>query len=72
MTSKIKAFLDREVEKAGTLTELHRCGDNDDAELAVELVLRHGIDVNSVAKGGRTPFFVGKRAMFQCLCENTY
>lgn len=55
-TSKIKAFLDREVEKAGTLTELHRCGDNDDAELAVELVLHHGIDVNSVAKGGRTPF----------------
>ena len=51
----IKAFYEETLQKYGTLTELHRCGDNDDAEKAVELVLNHGMDVNIAAKGNRTP-----------------
>ena len=52
---KIKRFCEETLEKIRTLTELHECGDNDDTEKAVELVLHHGLDVNSPAKGNRTP-----------------
>ena len=51
----IKTFYEQEVEKVDTLTDLHRCGDNDDAEMVVELVLHNGMNVNIVAKGNRTP-----------------
>ena len=53
--AKIKAFYEETLQKYGTLTELHRCGDDDDAEKSVELVLNHGMDVNIAAKGNRTP-----------------
>ena len=53
--AKIKRFCEETLEKIRTLTELHKCGDNNDAEKAVELVLHHGLDVNSPAKGNRTP-----------------
>lgn len=52
---KIKRFFEETLEKIRTLTELHKCGDNNDTEKAVELVLHHGLDVNSPAKGNRTP-----------------
>ena len=52
---KIKRFCEETLEKIRTLTELHECVDNNDTEKAVELVLHHGLDVNSPAKGNRTP-----------------
>ena len=52
---KIKRFCEETLEKIRTLTELHECSDYNDTEKAVELVLHHGLDVNSPAKGNRTP-----------------
>ena len=52
---KIKRICEETLEKIRTLTELHECVDNNDTEKAVELVLHHGLDVNSPAKGNRTP-----------------
>ena len=52
---KIKRLCEEQLEKIRTLTELHECVDNNDTEKAVELVLHHGLDVNSPAKGNRTP-----------------
>lgn len=47
-------YLDQK-KNVATVTELHKCADDSDAEKAVELVLQHGIDVNIEAKGNRTP-----------------
>ena len=52
---KIKKLYEEEDEKIKTLTELHRCKDNNDAEKAVELVLNEGVDVNIPGKSNRTP-----------------
>lgn len=52
---KIKRFCEETLEKIRTLTKLHECVYNNDTEKAVELVLHHGLDVNSPAKGNRTP-----------------
>ena len=43
------------VEKIDTLTELHLCEDNNDAEKAVELVLNEKVDINIPGKSNRTP-----------------
>ncbi|XP_022785716.1 ankyrin-2-like isoform X2 [Stylophora pistillata] len=43
------------VEKSDTLTELHLCRTNDDAERAVEIVLNEGEDINIPGKSNRTP-----------------
>ena len=43
------------VEKIDTLTELHLCKDNNDAEKAVELVLNEKVDINIPGKSNRTP-----------------
>ena len=53
--AKIKELYEETLQKYGTLAELHRCGDKNDAEKAVELVLNHGMDVNIAAMGNRTP-----------------
>ena len=45
----------RHVEKIDTLTELHLCEDNNDAEKAVELVLNEKVDINIPGKSNRTP-----------------
>ena len=44
-----------QVEKIDTLTELHLCKDNNDAEKAVELVLNEKVDINIPGKSNRTP-----------------
>ena len=44
-----------QVEKIDTLTELHLCQDNNDAEKAVELVLNEKVDINIPGKSNRTP-----------------
>lgn len=43
------------IEKCDTLTELHLCRTNDDAERAVEIVLNEGEDINIPGKSNRTP-----------------
>ena len=43
------------VEKLDTLTELHSCQDNSDAEKAVELVLKEKVYINIPGKSNRTP-----------------
>ncbi|PFX13095.1 Serine/threonine-protein phosphatase 6 regulatory ankyrin repeat subunit B [Stylophora pistillata] len=43
------------VEKIDTLTELHLCECNNDAEKAVEIVLNEGVDINIPGKSNRTP-----------------
>ena len=43
------------VEIYNSLTELHMCCKNDDAEKAVELVLNEGVDINIPAQKNRTP-----------------
>jgi len=53
--AKLKEFYEEASEKIETLSKLHHCGDIDDTEMAVELVLHHGVDVNIPAKGNRTP-----------------
>ncbi|XP_078383072.1 uncharacterized protein LOC144665666 isoform X2 [Oculina patagonica] len=53
--ANIKQLYEKHAEKAATLTELHKCSDNNDAEMAVELVLHYGTDVNITANGSRTP-----------------
>lgn len=61
MDKKEKGHVDIEkrykedVEKIDSLTELHLCTRNDDAEKAVELVLNDGVDINIPAKSNRTP-----------------
>ena len=52
---KIEELYKEYVEKIDTLTELHLCKDNNDAEKAVELVLNEGVDVNIPGKSNRTP-----------------
>lgn len=51
----IKQLCREHAEKVATLTELHKCSDSNDAEMAVELVFHHGTDVNITANGNRTP-----------------
>ena len=53
--AKIDKLYQEEVEKIRTLTELHWCSSNDDAETAVELVLNDDVDVNIPALCNRTP-----------------
>ena len=43
------------VETEGTLTKLHSCARGNDVEMAIELVLNDGIDVNLAAKRNITP-----------------
>ena len=43
------------IEKIDTVTELHLCRDNNDAEKAVELVLNEKVDINIPGKSNRTP-----------------
>ena len=52
---KIEELYQEEVEKRHTLTELHLCKDNNDAEKAVEIVLNEGVDINIPGKSNRTP-----------------
>ena len=51
----IKQLYREHAEKVATLTALHKCSDSNDAEMAVELVLHHGTNVNITANGNRTP-----------------
>ena len=53
--ANIKQLYREHAEKVATLTELHKCADSNDAEMAVELVLHHDMDVNITASGNRTP-----------------
>ena len=53
--AKIDKWYQEDVEKFRTLTELHWCSRNDDAEAAVELVLNDDVDVNIPALCNRTP-----------------
>ena len=53
--ANIKELYEETLEKERTLTKLHHCRDHDDVEMAVELVLHHGMDINIPAKGNRTP-----------------
>ena len=53
--AKIDKQYQGDVEKFRTLTELHLCSCNDDAETAVELVLNDDVDVNIPALCNRTP-----------------
>ena len=46
-----KKFLETDV----TLTMLHLCAKGNDVEMAIELVLNYGMDVNVAAKGNITP-----------------
>lgn len=57
--ANIKQLYEEHAEKVATLTELHKCSDNNDAEMAVELVLHYGTDVNVMANGNRTPLLWG-------------
>ena len=43
------------VETQGTLTKLHSCAKGNDVEMAIELVLNDGIDVNVASKKNITP-----------------
>ena len=43
------------VETEKTLTQLHSCSKSNDVEMAIELVLNYGIDVNVAAKGNIAP-----------------
>lgn len=45
----------KHAEKVASLTKLHKCSDSNDGEMAAELVLHHGTDVNITANGNRTP-----------------
>lgn len=51
----IKELCRKHAEKVASLTELHKCPDSNDAEMAAELVLHRGTDVNITANGNRTP-----------------
>jgi len=51
----IEKVYQRMVEVHNSLSELHLCASNDDAEKAVELVLNEAIDINIPAKCNRTP-----------------
>ena len=66
--AKIKQFYEETLDKIRTLTELHQCGHINDAEMAVELVLHHNVDVNIAAKGNRTPLLW---ASLRCSSEFT-
>ena len=52
---KIESFYQETVDKVNSLSELHRCKPGNDAEKAVELVLRDGLDINTPALCNRTP-----------------
>ena len=52
---KIESFYQKTVDKVNSLSELHRCKPGNDAEKAVELVLRDGLDINTPALCNRTP-----------------
>ena len=52
---QIEELYKMEVEKFDTLTELHLCKYNNDAEKAVEIVLNEGVDVNIPGESNRTP-----------------
>ena len=52
---QIEELYKMEVEKFDTLTELHFCKYNNDAEKAVELALNEGVDVNIPGESNRTP-----------------
>lgn len=51
----IKQLCEEHAERIATLTDLHKCSESDDAEMAVELVLHYGRDVNITTNGNRTP-----------------
>lgn len=51
---KIKELYEETCRKFKTLSALHHCRNNEDAEMAVELVLHHGMDVDTPAVGNRT------------------
>lgn len=51
----IETFYQGRVEIHNSLSELHLCARNNDAEKAVELVLNEDIDINIPAKCNRTP-----------------
>ena len=53
--ANIDKWYQKDVEKFRTLTELHLCRCNDDAETAVELVLNDDVPVNIPALCNRTP-----------------
>ena len=52
---KIESLYRRRVEKVNSLSELHWCKRDNDAEKAVELVLNDGLDINTPALCNRTP-----------------
>ena len=53
--SSISEICEEFVETEKTLTQLHSCAKSNDVEMAIELVLNYGIDVNVAAKGNITP-----------------
>ena len=53
--SSISEICKEFVETEKTLTQLHSCSKSNDVEMAIELVLNYGIDVNVAAKGNITP-----------------
>ena len=53
--ANIKELYGKHAEKVAALTDLHKCSNSNDAEMAVELVLHHGTDVNITTNGDRTP-----------------
>ena len=53
--AEIDKHYQEEVEKYTTLTQLHNCTRSGDAEMAVELVLNDGVDVDIPALCNRTP-----------------
>ena len=52
---KIERLNRNTVDKVNSLSELHQCAHRNDAEKAVELVLRDGLDINTPALCNRTP-----------------
>ena len=55
---EIETRYKKEVEKHKSLTELHLCKCNADAEKAVELVVNEGVDINIPGKNNCTPLLV--------------
>ena len=54
-SSRIDTIYKEFVETDVTLTKLHSCAKRNDAEMAIELVLNYGVDVNVAAKRNITP-----------------
>lgn len=67
--AKIDKLYQEGVEIFRTLTELHWCRCNDDAETAVELVLNDDVDVNIPALGNRTPLLWASSASSSMLIK---